>query len=138
MGEVVQLSKPHRIDPAYKGAFGICCSFQEVGAYALAEVQCRFTGELPARIRVYVCDPSGVVIKKVKDRSKEHGEIVFLVAADPPLKYVHLHRTLLQDGTEDIMCLLTEDLPIRLNGNLHCIVEWEGKVETPWTLFTID
>lgn len=135
MGNVLRLKKHHGVEPLFKNAFGICCSFHPVGGYTLAEVHCRFTGELQASIGVYVRDPASVVIKKMKDRSKEHGEIVFLVAADPPLKYVHLVHTPTPEHREQIMCLLMEDLAIQFDEEVHCIFEWEGKVDTPWTLF---
>jgi|APEBP8051073058_1049385.scaffolds.fasta_scaffold01118_8 hypothetical protein len=134
MGTVHQLKK-HGVGPDWHNAFGVCCSFHPAGSYTLVEVHCRFTGELPCSISVYVRDPASVLIKKIKDRSKEHGEIVFLVVADPPLQYVHLVHTPIPDVGERIMCLLTEDLGIQFDEKPHCILEWDGQVDTPWTLF---
>ena len=141
MGDVVQLSKRHGLDPAYKGAFGICCSFHnDPGGYTLLEVHCRFTGELPASINVYVRNPESVVVKKIIDRSEEHGEVVFVVAADPPLKYVHLQRLPGQGDLDQIVCYLTEELTIKsvFDGDkLHKLFSWLGHVKTPWTLFEV-
>ena len=135
MGEVLQLPQARGVSAMFEGAFGICCSCHTVGNYKLASVHCRFTGERPATIGVNVRPEANVVIKKMHDFS-ERGEVVFMVATDPPLNHMHLYRSLHDDGSEDVMIVLTEELALKLTGDLHKVLEWDGRVKTPWCLFT--
>jgi hypothetical protein len=133
MGSVLQFHREDELDPQYKGALGIACTFESAGEYTVAAVHCRVTNDRPVRIDIYVEDPSGVLLKKVKDFSEERGEVVFMIAARE-ITYMHLNYVPGDVGL--IQCMLTPG--IRMAKDLHQILEWEGQPKRSWSAFTAD